>query len=65
VVVIYVDDGVDFLSTDILGDGVAFFEVEVVTNGDAAGVAVLFAACFGSIGDEGGTAVEAGDCIVA
>jgi hypothetical protein len=60
-----VDDGVDFLSTDILGDGVAFFEAELATNGDAVGVAVLFAACFGSIGDEGGTAVEVGDCIVA
>jgi hypothetical protein len=64
-VVIHVDDVVDFLSIDILGDGVAFFETEIVTNGDAAGVAVLFAACFGSTGDEGGTAVEAGDCIVA
>jgi hypothetical protein len=65
VVVISVDDGVDFLSTDILDDGVAFFGAEVVTDGDAAGVAILFAACFGSIGDEGGTTVEAGDCIVA
>jgi hypothetical protein len=60
-----VDDGVDFLSTDKLDDGVAFFEVELATNGDAAGVDVLFAAFFGSIGDEGGTAVEVVDCKVA
>jgi hypothetical protein len=54
-----------FLSFGILGDGVEFFAAEVGTNGDAAGVAVLLAAWFGSIGDEGGTTLEAGTSIVA
>jgi hypothetical protein len=65
VVVIFYDGGVEFSSLGILVDGVNFFAAKVGTNGDAAGVAILFVAWVGSIGDEGGTTLEAGAGIVA